>query len=774
MHQFLSRKSLALGAALLAAALLPFAPVGCGEGEEAARDTSPEGYNRIIYAVRQHTTTGADGKVSITVSQGMDQVMDYKRYVPGGRLELLEPSTGKVVNLTAAFPNADVSSLDLDHSATRAVFSMKTGPDDDYHLYVVNLVPDDSGAYPIRQLTAGPHDDLHPVWLAGERIAFITDQPYTEMGTRADEYNHSRIVSQIGTVTVEGGDGDRRLCSQNLSHTINLFALADGRVGFSRWEHLENINDVKLFAMNPDCTGMVALGGQHGKPATALAQMQETGERNVLLGIATSRNKTIQSGALVRVDLRGEGGIVDEENAKVESLTPAVPFGSEPSPIGRYRTPAPLPDGRILTSWAPGTVGEENDLSLTPPDFGVYIYDPATRKNRSVINYEGSWELYARPVVARPQPPLIGSIRNGNDATTPVRIGSIDVRQTSLGGTVSGGQFKDTPLAEALKQTTHVRIIEGFSSEIGGGMTMFGLTMAEGASLLGEAKVESDFSWLAEIPPFVPVHLQTVDEYGLAIRNQTLWIQGMPGEDRVCGGCHERRTQPFNPAQQALTVAAGRGPEKFVQGVLERTEYPWYKSRTANDANEVQRLFDAKCTSCHNETKNGSGPQEFYTLTATNAATGASTAFKIPRLDLSSRAITVTYDRGEAAWPASYVSLFYPAALEMEMNRGASITGTVPPMWAIPSDARGSALIEKLNAVSFKDGKRVAWKLGEPLTEGIRGGKRALHPEDVGGELTREERLMLIRAIDMGGQYYSRRNVDFKPFTADGSSGVEY
>ena len=36
----------------------------------------------------------------------------------------------------------------------------------------------------------------------------------------------------------------------------------------------------------------------------------------------------------------------------------------------------------------------------------------------------------------------------------------------------------------------------------------------------------------------------------------------------------------------------------------------------------------------------------------------------------------------------------------------------------------------------------------------------AAHPEDVGTTLTREERLTLIRMADLGGQYYSRRNVE--------------
>ena len=45
----------------------------------------------------------------------------------------------------------------------------------------------------------------------------------------------------------------------------------------------------------------------------------------------------------------------------------------------------------------------------------------------------------------------------------------------------------------------------------------------------------------------------------------------------------------------------------------------------------------------------------------------------------------------------------------------------------------------------------------------MKGGTRSLHPEDVGVPLTREERVKLIRAIDLGGQFYSRQNTGFEP-----------
>jgi len=683
-----------------------------------------------------------------------------------------------------------VEGLDLSFDAKRIVFAMKLSPDEAAHIFTANLVrgDDEENPYGIAQLTAGPHDDVSPVWVAGGGIAFITNQAYTEMGTRADEYNHSRSVTQIATISEVGGDADRKLCSQNLSHTFNLFRMKSGQIGFSRWEHLENINDAKLFAMNPDCTQMIALAGQHDKPSNSPAQVAEGAEPNVVYAVATRRENTIQAGALVRVDARSAGRdtLHDEERATYEVLTPAVPRDDAPSPVGRYRSPFVLPDGRLLVSWADGYVNESNEIALTPPDFGIYLYDPETRVNRPVWNDEATWEVYARPVAPTPEPPVQTSVQTSQDATLPLTLGSVDVRQTSLGSlhgnTVSGAQFQDTPIEDALTRAVKVRIIEGFSTEGAPGVTMFGLTMAEGAAILGEATVRADGSWRAEVPPFVPIHLRAVDEFDLAIRNQTTWIRGMPGESRVCGGCHEERTRPSLSAGQALPIAATQ-VEDFLLPVLARTELPWqatgqYAGAIGPSSTEIQQILDARCVSCHDETTNGNGPQEFYTVAMTDEASGAAVPYRLPRLDLSRRPIEVTYDMRTATYPASYVSIFYPAALEMEMSDGAEVTGTIPPKCGVPSDARNSRLIEKLNVSSSLDGARHAWTLGEPFSDpGIRGGTRTVHPEDVGGSLTREERVALIRAFDLGGQYHARQNSDFQPHTgADptASGGGDY
>jgi hypothetical protein len=757
--------------------------VGCS-GETLTPDNTKTDVSKIVYAVRQHTTVDASGNAtSIDVAGGMGQVMDYGRYNPGGRLEVLDLRTGKYENLISDLKEADISSVDVSFDATRVLFTMKTSPNDHYHVYWASVVPNDDGTYERHQLTFGDYDDINAIWADSSRVVFVTNQAYTPMGTRADEYNHSRVVTQLGTVTVDGGDADRKLCSQNLSHTINLFSMSDGRVGFSRWEHLENVNDVKLFAMNPDCTQMVALGGQHGKPGNSLVQVTETTTPNVFIGVVTDRENTIQAGALFRYDPRAANDPkrIDEEKDNAFSvITPGVPTGMDPSPIGRYRSPTVLPDGRVLVSWANGPVNDRNEFDLTPPDYGLYIYEQGT--NKLVLNHEDTWEVYARAIVARTEPAIVPSRQDNADGTVAAVIGSINVADTSLtsrhGETVSGAQFDGTTMDAALSEAVRVRIIEGFSSEAAPGATMFGLTMAEGAAILGEARVNSDGSWMAEVPPYVPMHLQPIDRYDMAIRSQTTWIQGMPGESRVCGGCHEDRTSTVRPTDQQLTIAAGKDPERYNLPITERVEYPWAYANDAGNVNEIQGILNARCVSCHNTTTNGNGPQEFYTLTMTDAVTGEMEAtYMIPRLDLSDTPITVTYDNEVATYPSSYVSLFYPAALAMEMGQdGTMVEGTIPPRWAIPSDARHSKLIEKLNITAEGDDTDYAWELGTPIEADENGGTVAggVHEDHIKAyapEMTRDEVVKLIRAIDLGGQFYARQNTAFQPFTSDPVGG---
>ena len=746
--------------------------VACSDDDSGQSDI---GVNAIVFIKRQHTSITAQGP-TVDVAGGNGQVIDYDRYVPGGSLVILSPPRpdGTLKNITRDFPTADFNGADVSFDGKQVVFSMKRDADDNYHLYTAQLA-DVNGKFEIHQRTGGQHDDINPIYIAGGRIAFVTNEMYTAMGTRADEYNHGRRVTQLATISVDGGDADRRLASQNLSHTVAPWTRFDGRIGYSRWEHLGGVNDVKLFAANPDGTQMQGLAGQHAKPSNSLFSVRELAP-NVMIGIATNRERTIHAGALVKIDARNKAdalcmddtqldkqahACVDEENVTYTNLTVDVPTGDGPSPVGRYREPSALPDGRILVSWADGPVNDESEVSATPPDFGVFVFNEKTGKNQLVYNDRATWELNALAVMVRREPPLIRDIVGPNvDNATPVRIGSIDVKQTSLEETVKGGQFGEgVPLRQALAAAKKVRVIEGFSSEGAKGVTMFGLTMDEGAAILGEADVNPDGSWLAEIPPYVPVHLQPIDKFDMAIRNQRLWIQGMPGEDRRCIGCHEKRAGVGVPTLGANpTVAEQRQAQQFLAPIPDRLELPW--ALLASDKYPlatkpkllIQDILDAKCVQCHDGGAQDPFAGKSYTLTTAQANNGVPKAYPIPYLKLSKEEINVVYDRKPASYPVSYVSLFFPSSMEMGMGN-TKLEGDVAPMWAIPENARESRLIQKINK------KALDGSLAYP--------DKPMHPEDRGVTLTDDERLALIRSIDVGGQFYSRSNTGFQPFSDD-------
>ncbi len=730
------RETTRWAAGLLGLSLL--ATGGCsGEGPEGV----VPGVEALVFAKRNFVRP--DG--SHAVNSGVRQAFDYQRYVPGGGVFVLSPPTpdGDLLELTADFEEVDINGLDLSFDAKQVVFSMRHAGTDNYHIYVANIDGSE-----VRQLTFGPYNDVKPVWLPGDRIAFVTNEPYTEMGTRANEYEHQRDVTQLGTISAQVGDADRRLCAQNLSHTADPFLMSDGRVGFSQWEHLGPVNDVKLRAVNPDCTGEIALAGQHGKPGNSIVQVREV-EQGVFYAVVMPRSGTMQGGSLVRIEVPtssiGSGVFYDEQRARFDLLTPEVPTGgaSPPSGAGRYRRPTALPGSeQLLVSWSDGDVNGRNQLAGIAPDFGIYLFDPQTRERRLVYNDPTSWDVYALPVVPREEPPVRGG--TVDEEEQGAILGSVDVTQTSLEErvrTLDNGPLAGLSLAEALQYAHRVRIIEGFSSEIGP-VRRFGLTAHEGAAIVGEARVLDDGSWEARVPAMLPYHLQPLDRFGMSIRNQLLWIRAHKGEQRRCGGCHAPRTEQVLPRRGPTTLAQQAGAEDFLKPVEERLELPWIGSTTARN---IQDLFDDKCVSCHDGGPSDPFRDRTYTVAFESQDGEMLGEVEMPYLRLTSEPAPIYQMDSAERYPMSYTTLMLAAGM-MGESRG-DVMGDAPPVFIYPGAARQSLLVRKLNVNAEDDPNEWAWS-------------DMPHPEDVGVTLTREERMMLVRMADLGAQFWSRRNID--------------
>ena len=69
--------------------------------------------------------------------------------------------------------------------------------------------------------------------------------------------------------------------------------------------------------------------------------------------------------------------------------------------------------------------------------------------------------------------------------------------------------------------------------------------------VLGEIPVEADGSFFVDVPPEVPLRMETLDADGNVLMSMKRWLWVMPREGRGCIGCHEDREMVppnFHPA----------------------------------------------------------------------------------------------------------------------------------------------------------------------------------------------------------------------------------
>lgn len=678
---------------------------------------------------------------------GIGDIFNYTSYLPGGRLVQLSPPTadGELTVLCCdkqgpEYANVDISGYDISFDAREILFSARLSEDQSFGLFVLSL---DSGE--IEQLPTDPSRDyVTPIFMPGDRIMFATNAVVEEGAPQhRDEYER-RNATQLGVMNRDGTE--ETLGARNLSHRVFPTMMSDGRVLLTQWDHLGDENAGHLIITNPDMSTVREAFGKEGTGVTnSYLKAVEVAPGRVI-AIGSSRDKTLQSGAILDIRL-GETSEKDgevqantkmsEANASYRILTPRVPLGREPSSegIGRYYDAYPLnakdyPD--LLVSWANGPVESTFlDAAGLSADFGIYLYDSKGGQRRPVWNDKDYWDVFARPLRARNAPPAIPSSGGNGFSDNAVLLGSMNVYESSLDDFAPGSIYG-------------VRVLEGFSTEEGI-PDDFGLTEHEGAAMLGVAPVQEDGSWAALIPANVPIHQQVIDKFGMALRSEPVWISGNPGESRFCGGCHEDRAAT-TVIQPGITEALAVGPTNLRSevGRFER------KSTDYSMANVVgvpwdlalQPIFDAKCVSCHDGDAGKPGNSSF---TITDPDTGESMTWTF---NLSSEA--VTYGIGEimlSGYSASHLSIMGPMMTDLE-EEGLVVEGDVP-IYVEPTSARNSRLIQVLNPP----------QLYPTVDTGVRAFDGPTHAEMQGFvDLTPDEYHLLILMADAGGQFYAREN----------------
>lgn len=681
-------------------------------------------------------------------ARGVGDIFDYTSYVPGGRLVQLSPATadGELTvlccdHLGGEFAEIDISSYDISFDAREVVFSARLSGDQRFGLFVLSLENRE-----VEQIPTDPNRDyVNPVFMPGDRIMYTSNAVVEEGAPQfRDEYER-RVTTQLGVIGRDGSDDT--LGARNLSHRVFPTVLSDGRVMLTQWDHLGDMNSGHLVIVNPDMsTVREAFGKENTGITNSYLKAVEVSPGRVV-AIGSSRDKTLQSGAILDIRL-GEVYEVDgeiradrkmsEANASYRILTPQVPLGREPSSptVGRYYDAYPL-DARdypqLLVSWADGPV-ESGFLEAAGlnADFGVYLYDSERGQRRPIWNDAEYWDVFPRPLRPRNAPPAIPSAGGNGFSDNAVLIGSMNVYESSLDNFAPGSIYG-------------VRILEGFSVEEGI-PDDFGLTEHEGSALLGVAEVQEDGSWAAIIPPNVPVHQQVIDKFGMALRSEPVWISGNRGESRFCGGCHEDRAAT-TVIQPGITEALSMDPIDL------RSEVPRFERKSEDYSmasvvgvpwdKALQPIFDAKCVSCHDGDASKPGNSSF---TITDPESGESMTWTF---DL--RGGEIDYGVGEllmSGYSASHLSIMGPMMTDLR-EEGLMVEPENPPVYVQPASARESVLIQVLNPPQLYPTPDLDVRAFEGPT----------HAEMQGFEdLTPDEYHLLILMADSGGQFYSREN----------------
>jgi hypothetical protein len=686
-----------------------------------------------------------------TPRNDMGDIFQYRSYQPGGRLVKLSPPTadGKLEELCCAqagaeFADIDIQSYDLsfDAQATPAkgeiLFSGRLTSGQRYGLFILHL---ETGA--VEQLATDPnHDYMSPIFLPGDKIMFTTNK-VVEAGApqHRDEYERGETL-QLGVMNRDGTN--EVLGPRNLSHRLFPTLASDGRVVMTQWDHLGDMNSGHLMFVNPDMSTMREAFGKESTGVTNSYYKAREVSPGRFVAIGSSRDRTVQSGTILDIRL-GTASTVDgevradkdmsEATAEARILTPNVPLGREPSSntIGRYYDAFPLDAAdqpTLLVSWSDGTV-ESGTLAAAGKNaqFGLYVYDSKARARRPLFDDPERWDIMARPLAGRTAPPVIPAVGRHQFDQNATLIGSMDVYRSSVATMAPGSVYG-------------VRVIEGFSTEEGIPRD-FGLTEHEGAAVLGVAPVEADGSWAALIPANVPVHVQAIDKFGMALVNEPVWFSGGPGEQRFCGGCHENRTET-TVIQPGVTQAIGRGPVRLRDATprSQRKSAAFTRNETVDIPWDLalQPILDAKCVSCHNGTPGPANP----TWTISDPMTGATFTWTF---DL--RGGPATYGVGDemlSGYSASHLSLIGPSMRDLE-RADLVVVGDLKT-YIEPGNAKDSLLIQKLNPP----------QQFPQVDMGTRAFPGAAHARDLGVELTADEYYLLVMMADNGGQFYSRLN----------------
>ncbi len=560
-------------------------------------DPEPKQERPLVY-VKQEVSTIGNPIDSVTFDPGSDL---YLRLVSS-------PSIDEI-NLTEKLTlgKGDVSDPEPSYDGNQIVFSMRCSPessiecadDTTWNLWIYEHSSKDLFRVIDDFFIANLGDDVDPVFLPDGRIVFSsTRQTKTRDALNyvyLDEDWRSPVTALHVINFKDTPSGAPRITqiSFNQSHDRNPSIMQDGRILYSRWDHVGKHNKISLYTMNPDGSNMNILYGSHS-PGESFLHAREVSPGRLVSTVMPLAG-TWEGGALVDIDTARfsdydttvsgvpAGNLVGQKSATENS----IPLGRERSKYGRFTTPYAIVDpnrvGEVLVSYSPfqprkdvdevsGETVVDNDVEGLPV-YSIYLFDMDTKSLKLIAIPEDGF-AYTDPVlmeprskpaklpqysvvllVADPDKGIIniksvydtdGRERMGQAVLTPEeRIltpipllvsPQTDVDMRSIPDIA---RLKDSLLTSADQRPARfVRITQAIPTRPELPRTEVGETSFEMQQIIGYAPIEPDGSVRVKVPADVPFIISVLDKAGRAFQLHTSWLQVRAGEELVCNGCH--------------------------------------------------------------------------------------------------------------------------------------------------------------------------------------------------------------------------------------------
>lgn len=598
----------------------------------------------VLPSCKTGSTTSSDGFTTVNgdfpviyAERNLDAIgdpTDGVTFSPGGDLMYKDASIPVIlpINLTAAYTQGqgDVSDPAVNFDATKVVFSMRGPNDETFSLWEMEVATKQYTPLITDTVVAEFGDDVDPAYLPDGRIVFTSnrqkrmqemmqDQNIARHKT-LDEYEREPALQLH---VLDPATQEITQISFNQSHDRNPTVLKDGRIMFSRWDHLANRNHFPIFTVNPDGTDLFVLYGAFSPGNSFLHPMEQKSGR--VMSTLMPLSGTDEGGTIVSIDTENYSddcepapGIAAGCNGQgdMQFNNQVVTFDGSFSPGGRYTTPFPLWDGtgRALVSYAIapnakfGGIPTETHPSngsvkqvFGPTKYQIWMLDFNSQVAR-VVQVDSPGKALVDPVALFPRdlsdyPAILANKPVDQTlATEPNGLGGqgmgvlgvrsvyhtdfLDVMGNSVlvpaigeaipknGGVPDLLAMKDPNSANFLNRPGYfARVTRALPTPPGISRSAIGRTNFEMQEVLGYVPVEPDGSILAKVPADSALTISVLDKAGRAFQTHTNWLQVRPGETRTCNGCHSPRRAigSINVAPIAGSHANANGAETMAE-----------------------------------------------------------------------------------------------------------------------------------------------------------------------------------------------------------------